>query len=92
MRTGKGRKSSPLDKIRPERWTAQFTSELLELLWVLEATLAIYQDQAQLLNEVLESDLLRADALPTVPEYMRAPKGREKTLLPEERDEPDPDE
>ncbi len=40
MRAGKGRKLLSLDDIRPERWTAQFTTELLELLWVLEATLA----------------------------------------------------
>jgi hypothetical protein len=84
MRTGKGKKSSPLDGIRPERWTAQFTTELLELLWVLEATLAIYPDQAQLLAEVLVSDLLPADALPTVPEYMRGPERRGKPLIPEE--------
>ena len=32
MRDGAGRKSSPLDDIRPQRWTAQFTRELLELL------------------------------------------------------------
>jgi len=92
MRTGKGKKSSPLDDIRPERWTAQFTTEVLELLWVLEATLAIYPEQAQLLGEVLESDLLPADALPTVPEYMRGPEGRERRLLPEETDTPDSDE
>ena len=29
-----GRKSSPLDRIRPERW--DFTQELLELIWILE--------------------------------------------------------
>ena len=33
-----GRKSSDLDKIRPERWT--FGEELIELLWLLEATVA----------------------------------------------------
>ena len=32
MKKGAGRKSSPLDDIRPERWTGQFTTELLELL------------------------------------------------------------
>ena len=30
MKKGAGRKSSPLDHIRPERWTSQFTTELLE--------------------------------------------------------------
>ena len=53
MRSGKGKKSSPLYDIRPRRWTAQFTTELLELLWVLEYTLALYPDQAKLLDAVL---------------------------------------
>jgi len=38
MKAGAGRRSSPLDEIRPERWTPAFTEEFLELLWVLEAT------------------------------------------------------
>ena len=29
MRKGAGKKSSPLDDIRPERWTSRFTTELL---------------------------------------------------------------
>jgi hypothetical protein len=33
---------------------------------------------------VLVSDLLPADALPTVPEYMRGPERRGKPLIPEE--------
>ena len=73
MKKGAGRKSSPLDNIRPERWTSQFTTELLELLWVLEATLAAYPEQAQLLQEVVEGDCFQADELPEVPEEMRRP-------------------
>ncbi len=53
MRSGKGKKSSPLDDIRPRRWTAQFSTDLLELLWVLVYTLALYPDQAKLLEAVL---------------------------------------
>lgn len=49
MKKGPGRKSHPLDDIRPTRWTSQFTTELLELFWVLEATLATYPEQARLL-------------------------------------------
>ena len=73
MKKGAGRKSSPLDYIRPTRWTSQFTTELLELLWVLEATLAAYPDQAQLLQEVIAGDCFQADELPSVPEEMRKP-------------------
>ncbi len=46
------RKSSPLDDVRPERWTADFTTELLELVWILEATIAEYPKQAKLLTTV----------------------------------------
>ena len=57
-----GRKSSPLDDIRPERWT--FSEELLELLWVLEGTLALEPEGAQLLGEVCASPLFTAAELP----------------------------
>jgi predicted helicase len=52
MKNPKGKKSSPLDDIRPEKWTGQFTTELLELLWILEATIAQYPRQAKLLAAV----------------------------------------
>jgi hypothetical protein len=32
MKKPKGKKSSPLDEILPEKWTGEFTTELLELL------------------------------------------------------------
>ena len=73
MKKGAGKKSSPLDDIRPTRWTSQFTTELLELLWVLEATLAAYPEQAQLLQQVIASDCFHADELPSVPDEMRKP-------------------
>ena len=58
-----GRKSSPLDEIRPERWT--FGEELLDLLWLLEATLVLEPEGAALLDEVCASPLFSADDLPT---------------------------
>ena len=73
MRHGAGRKSSPLDDIRPQRWTAAFTNELLDLLWVLEATVALQPEQARLLDAVAAGDCLLADDLPPVPEAMRHP-------------------
>jgi predicted helicase len=59
MRNPKGKKSSPLDDIRPEKWTGDFTTELLELLWILEATIAEYPRQAQLLTRVAKSRKIR---------------------------------
>jgi hypothetical protein len=73
MKKGAGKKSSPLDDIRPERWTSQFTTELLELLWVLEATVAIYPEQAKLLDAVFAGPCFNTDELPPVPDYMRKP-------------------
>lgn len=73
MKKGAGKKSSPLDDIRPERWTGQFTTELLELIWVLEATIEGYFEQTKLLEAVIEGDCFIADEFPTVPEEMRRP-------------------
>ncbi|MBI4505360.1 MAG: DNA methyltransferase, partial [Chloroflexi bacterium] len=73
MKRGAGKKSSPLDDIRPERWTSEFTTELLELLWVLEATIAGYPEQAKLLEAVIAGPCFRADELPPVPDKMRHP-------------------
>ena len=82
MRQGAGRKSSTLDDIRPTRWPSAFTTELLELLWVLEATLAEYPDQAELLEAVLATNLFQATELPPAPAEMRKPP----TIRPSEDD------
>ena len=79
MKRGGGRKSSPLDDIRPERWTSQFTTELLELLWTLEASVESFSEQARLLEAVIESDCFRADELPSVPDEMRKPPKAQKS-------------
>ena len=66
-----GRKSSDLDKIRPERWT--FGEDLIELLWLLEATLALEPEGVALLDEVCASPLFSADDLPTPTKEERKP-------------------
>ena len=66
-----GRKSSPLDEIRPARW--DFTQELLELLWVLEATLAMREEGEALLDSVCAGPLFSADELPTPTPAERQP-------------------
>ncbi len=73
MKKGAGKKSSPLDDIRPEIWTGQFTTELLELLWVLEATIESYPEQEKILNAVIKGPCFQADELPPVPDNMRKP-------------------
>lgn len=79
MKEPKGKRSSPLDEINPTRWPPEFTTELLELLWVLEATLAEYPAQAELLDKVVRGPCFTADELPEVPDAMRKPPKREKT-------------
>jgi len=73
MSNGAGKKSSPLDDIRPERWTGQLTTELLQLLWILEATIEGYPAQAKLLAAVVEGDCFQSEELPNVPVGIREP-------------------
>jgi len=75
MKQRAGKKSSPLDDIRPERWTPRMTDELLELLWVLEATLAMEPELESVLDKVVASDCFKADELPQPTDAQReAPK------------------
>ncbi len=64
MKAGAGRASSPLDEIRPERWTAAMSQELLELLWVLEATVALFPKLEQTLAAIVAGATFRAEELP----------------------------
>ena len=66
-----GRKSSPLDDVRPERW--EFTEDLLHLLWVIEATLNLQPQGADLLDEVCASELFSGDELPSPSNEERKP-------------------
>ena len=79
MKDGAGKKSSPLNDIHPSCWTGQFTTELLELLWVLEATVDGYPEQARLLENIVNSDLFHAGELPPVPAGMRKPPAARKS-------------
>jgi hypothetical protein len=72
-RSGAGRKSSPLDDIRPTQWPTEFTTELLELLWVLEATVEMFPELAANLDAIIESDLVAADDLPLPTDAERQP-------------------
>ena len=73
MKNPKGKKSSPLDEINPKKWPSDFTTELLELLWVLEATIAQYPQQAKLLEAVVKGSLFKAHELPSAPDAARKP-------------------
>lgn len=64
MKKRAGKKSSPLDEIRPERWTPRMSEELLELLWVLEATLGMEADLETQLNRIVDGSCFTAAELP----------------------------
>ena len=74
MKKRAGRKSSPLDDIRPECWTARMSDELLELLWVLEAILAMEPELEKALDRVVAGPCFAAADLPTpTPGERKAP-------------------
>jgi predicted helicase len=88
MKRGAGKKSSPLDDIRPERWTDEMTRELVDLLWVIEHSLASYPTLDAWLDEVLASALFTGDELakPTDAER-KEPKVKRGADLLEDDDE-----
>ncbi|MGA9763042.1 MAG: type ISP restriction/modification enzyme [Gaiellaceae bacterium] len=73
MKGGAGRKSSPLDDIRPAIWPEAFSKELLELLWVLERTVALGPDLDSLLDNVVSGETIPATELPQPSEAERKP-------------------
>ena len=76
----KGKKSSPLDDIRPGAW--QFDNELLDLLWVLDATVDLMPKVTAAFEGVLESDLFNAHDFPEPTDAERkGPQVGEMTLF-----------
>ncbi len=71
MANRKGRKSSPLDDIRPKTWT--FTDELLRLITILQHTINVTPTAAELLDEIVNGPLLLATDLPQPTEAERKP-------------------
>jgi hypothetical protein len=72
MKKGAGKKSSPLDDIRPERW--EFDEELLDMLWVLEHTVDMWPELQKVLNVVLAGELFSANDFPEPTAVERAAK------------------
>jgi hypothetical protein len=80
MRDGAGKKSSPLDDIRPQTW--QFDDELLDLLWVLDATVDLYPSLSSLFAEVINSELFAATEFPQPTELEKSNSLEVQTDLP----------
>jgi hypothetical protein len=63
---GRARASrSRLDRMRPTVWPQEFTEELIELVWTIEATVALVPEQDALLGAILTADVFKADDLPS---------------------------
>ena len=72
MRGGAGRRSSPLDEIRPTVWPEASTTELLQLLWVIERTVALAPELDSTLGAIVEGPTNAAVELPTPTDAERA--------------------
>jgi hypothetical protein len=60
---GDRRPPSPLDKIQPDHWLPEYTSDLIDLLHVLGRLIALQPRQADLLDRICNNPLLSADEL-----------------------------
>ena len=60
---GDRRPPSPLEKIQPEGWLADYTSDLLDLLHVLGRVIALEPAQAKVLDAICAGPLISLDAL-----------------------------
>ncbi|MGW3961193.1 type ISP restriction/modification enzyme [Amycolatopsis sp. NPDC005003] len=86
-----GNRKSPLDDVVATTWTPGMTTELLELLNVLELCVALEPRQAALLDEIMAGpllavdDLIEANVLPVPAAAKAAPKlGAEPDLFSQE--------
>lgn len=85
MKDGAGRSSSPLDEIRPTHWTDEMSRELLELLWVLESTVAMFPELQQTLEAIVAGETFRAGELPQPTVTERQPPSTEEEPAPQPR-------
>ena len=60
---GDKRPPSPLEKIQPDGWLAEYTTELMNVLHVLGRLVALEARQADLLNRICDGPLTSADDL-----------------------------
>ena len=73
---GERRPPSPLEKIQPDRWLAEYTTELLNVLHVLGRLVLLEDRQADLLTRICDGPLISADTLCTAGAFDVKHKGR----------------
>lgn len=64
---------SPLDHIRPTSWSPEWSTELVEVVAAIKATLAMVPDGVALLEEIIAGPTISTDELPPVPAALRQP-------------------
>ena len=75
---GEKRPPSPLEKIQPDRWLAEYTAELLNVLHVLGRLVPLEDRQADLLTRICDGPLISADTLRTAGVFDVKRKGKGK--------------
>jgi hypothetical protein len=60
---GNRRQPSPLNKIQPDHWLAEYTTELINLLHILEKLVQLEPIQEELLEQICMSPLITVDEL-----------------------------
>ena len=60
-----GKGATPLDLIRPTEWEDEWNDELLDLLRILTRTVELGVQQIQLLEEIVQSELITTEQLPS---------------------------
>lgn len=80
MMNRSGKRSSALDDVRQQSWTPAMTDEFLDLLWVLEHTLAMLPELEALLAEAAAGPCFTADELPTPADDERQPLRRARDI------------
>ena len=73
MQNRKGKKSSKLDEIRPQQWSPDTTAKLINLIWILEATLSMELDLDNILQTVIKSECFTIKELPKPSDMQKKP-------------------
>lgn len=81
LRNRRGKKTSPLDNISPEGWSAAYTSELLNLLNILTKTTEFRHAQKVVMEEILESPLFSENEFGVVPDAARNSRSKPGSQL-----------
>ena len=75
---------SPLDHIRPTAWSPEWSTELVEIVAAIKATLALVPNGVALLDEIVAGPLIAADDFPAVPDALRQPSKPNKDAAGQE--------